>query len=82
METNEVQKQVEQLIEQANTDLQSVINVNTRIVTNTGIMMINTIRSLVQEILNRDGEIASLKDKISRLEKDKNNIPQTVSPSQ
>jgi len=82
METNEVQKQVEQLIEQANTDLQSVINVNTRIVTNTGIMVINTIRSLVQEILNRDGEIASLKDKISRLEKDKNNIPQTVSPSQ
>jgi len=81
METNEVQKQVEQLIEQANTDLQSVINVNTRIVTNTGIMMINTIRSLVQEILNRDGEIASLKDKISRLEKDKDNIPQTVSPS-
>jgi len=81
METNEVQKQVEQLIEQANTDLQSVINVNTRIVTNTGIMVINTIRSLVQEILNRDGEIASLKDKISRLEKDKDNIPQTVSPS-
>jgi len=80
METDEILKQVEQLIEQTNTDLQSVINVNTRIVTNTGIMLVNTIRSLVQEIKNRDSEITALKNKVSKLERGED-VPQTVSPS-
>jgi len=80
METDEILKQVEQLIEQTNTDLQSVINVNTRIVTNTGIMLVNTIRSLVQEIKNRDSEITALKNKVSKLERGED-VSQTASPS-
>jgi len=80
METDDILKQVDQLIEQANTDLQSVINVNTRIVTNTGIVLVNAIKSLVQEIKNRDGEISCLKNKVSKLERGED-VPQTASPS-
>jgi hypothetical protein len=80
METDEILKQVDQLVEQTNTDLQSAINVNTRIATNTTILLGNIIKSLVQEIKNRDSEITALKNKVSKLERGED-VPQTASPS-